>query len=177
MQHACHADPARLRYHGTGVVLRVPRMHHDGQRVARGQLELRGECCLLHVARRIVVVIVKPALANGDGTLCNQGVQCRDVVIPVERRGIVRVNSRSKSDEAGMLSRDPGRIPALLDAGANADYRCGASISRATYYRVAVTGEGLVREVGVAVDEACHTGAPTLRGYLCSIQRSTGPAM
>ncbi len=95
----------------------------------------------------------------------------------MERVGIVWMNTCSECDEARIRLRDPGRVPRLLDGGADADYCRRARIPGASDYLVAVAVEGLVREVGVAVDEAFHACAELVRGYLCSIQRSTGPAM
>ena len=90
---------------------------------------------------------------------------------------VVRMKSGRKCDKARIRLRDPGRVPRLIDRGANADYSRRTGIAGADYYFVAVAVEGFVREMGVAVDEAFHADAGLVRGYLCSIQRSTGPAM
>ena len=120
-------------------------------------------------------MVIEAALSDGHGTHRNEGLKCLDISGRVERSRVVWVNAGGERNEARIRLRDPGRVPRLLDRGAYADdCRC-AAIARASNYLVAVTCEGFVREVGVAVDEAFHEGA--LRGYLCSIQSSTGPAM
>lgn len=78
-------------------------------------------------------------------------------------------------DQTGILLRELFRKSSLLQRSADADERCGASLLCSLDYRVAVAGEGRVREVAVAVDEGFHAAA--VRGYLRSIQMSTGAAM
>lgn len=91
----------------------------------------------------------------------------------------MRMHAGREDDEARIRLRDPGRLSRLLDGGADADDSRRARIAGASDYRVAVAVEGRVREVGVAVEEAFHLGLVMVaaRGYLRSIQSSTGPAM
>ena len=95
----------------------------------------------------------------------------------VEACGIVWMNACRERDEARMRFRNPGRAVRLIDGRADTDDTCRARIAGARDYRVAVAVERLVGEVGVAVEEAFHAVALELRGYLRSIQSSTGPAM
>ncbi len=119
-------------------------------------------------------MVVETALTHRDRPALKKAAQLWYVAVGVERRGVVRMNARGREDEAcvfrGALSCDHGGIDGLADA----DDRGRARIAGAGDYRVAVAGERCVREVGVAVDEACR--APVLRGHLRSIQRRTGAA-
>ena len=120
-------------------------------------------------------MVIQTTLADRDRAECDKRVELRDIAQRIERSSIVRVNASRERNEARIRLRDPGRVPCLLDGGADADKCRGARFPGASDYLVAVACEGFVREVGVAVDEAFH--AVAARGYLCSIQRSTGPAM
>jgi hypothetical protein len=128
----------------------------------------------LSTAGRVVVVIVEAALPHRNGTPLEKAAKLGYVALGVERRGVMRVNARGSENEArvfrGVLSRRRGGFDRLADA----DDRDRARSAGAGDYRVAVAGERCVREVGVAVDEACR--APVLRGHLRSIQRRTGAA-
>ncbi len=92
----------------------------------------------------------------------------------------MRMNAGRKPHEPRILSRDsPGRtsgaegIPGAA-SGADADDGCGSRAPCAIDYLAAVTGERLVGEVRVAVDEPFDI--PSFRGHLRSIQSSTGLA-
>ena len=91
-------------------------------------------------------------------------------------RSVVRVNTSSPGDESRILAGELFRFVRLLDRGADANECGGASLLGALDYRVAVAGEGRVREVTVAVDEGDFHAA-VARGYFRSIQRRTGLAM
>jgi len=179
VQHAAHARRAGLAHHRGRVGIGVARMDDDRAIRFRGERELRREGTTLQLARRVVVVVVEAALADRDRAF---GHELRDrfaVGDGIERRRVVRVYAGRENDEARMRCRDPGRRSRLLDGFADADDSYRARIAGAIDYRAAVAGERRVGEVGVAVEEAVHLGlvAFVARGYLCSIQRSTGPAM
>jgi hypothetical protein len=135
---------------------------------------LRRESGTLRIAWRVVVVVVEAALTNCDRAALKKAAQLWYVALRVEGRGVVRVNPGRGENETRVsrcaLSRDRGGLDRLADA----NDRGRARIAGAGDYRVAVAGERCVREVGVAVDEACR--APVLRGHLRSIQRRTGAA-
>jgi hypothetical protein len=159
---------------GSGVVLRVTSVNHYRSLGFVCEHNLRREGGALRIARRVVVVVVEAALPHRDGTALQKAAQSRYVALGVEGRGVVGMNARCRENEAcifrGVLSGERCRIDGLADA----DDRDRARIAGAGDYRVAVAGERCVREVGVAVDEACR--APVLRGHLRSIQRRTGAA-
>ena len=174
MQHSDDSNAACLRDRGSRIVFRVPRMDDYGTLRFLSQRDLRRESGTLRSAGRVVVVVVETAFTDRDSALLNEGAELWDVALGVERRGVVGMDASSRENEArilrGVLSRHRGGIDGLADA----DDGCRARIAGAGDYRVAVAGERCVREVGVAVDEACR--APVLRGHLRSIQRRTGAA-
>lgn len=179
MQHTAHAGGTGLTHHGGRIVLGLARVHDDGERVLLGERELRRERAPLQLARRMVVVVIEPALSDGDRAAAQALGERRRIARGVEAGRVVRVHASGEDDEARMRLRDPGRLSRLLDGGADADDSRRARIAGASDHRVAVAVEGRVREVGVAVEEAFHVGLVVVaaRGYLRSIQSSTGPAM
>ena len=63
------------------------------------------------------------------------------------------MNPCSRENESGIVRRDLGGDSRRRERLPDADDRERARIAGARDYRVAVAGEGRVREVGVAVDE------------------------
>ncbi len=119
-------------------------------------------------------MVIEAALTDSDRAAPKKAAQLWYVALRVEGCRVVGMNARRRKNETGVfryaLSRDRGGLDRLADA----DDHGRARIASAGDYRVAVAGERCVREVGVAVDEACR--APVLRGHLRSIQRRTGAA-
>jgi hypothetical protein len=72
-----------------------------------GEANLCGKHLALHVAWRVVVVIVESTLADGHGTGIEMRTNARQVTTEVELRGIVRVHPRRMPDEAGVSLGDP----------------------------------------------------------------------
>jgi len=64
------------------------------------------------------------------------------------------MDTRGREHEPRILRRALSRESRYVERLSNANYRRRARIPGAGDYRVAVAGEGRVREVGVAVDEA-----------------------
>ena len=174
MQDSDNSRAVCLADHGSRIVLGVSGVDDYWPFHLVSERNLRREGGTLSITRRVVVVVVEAALANGDRPALEKSTKLRYVALRVERAGIVWVNSRGRENEArvfrGALGGDRGGIDRLTDA----DDRGRTRIAGAGDYRVAVAGERCVREVGVAVDEACR--APVLRGHLRSIQRRTGAA-
>jgi hypothetical protein len=135
------------------VVLRIAGVDYNRTVRFSSEGNLRGEGGTLRVARRVVVVVVEPTLAQRHRAALEKRAQLWYVTPGVEGGGIVRVDASRREYEAGVfrgaLSRDRGGIDGLADA----DDRGRARIAGAGDYRVAVAGERCVREVGVAVDE------------------------
>ena len=171
---ADNSRAACVSYCGSRIVLSITAVHNYRTLNFLGERNLRGESGALRIARRVVVMVVETALTHRDRPALKKAAQLWYVAVGVERRGVVRMNARGREDEAcvfrGALSCNRGGIDGLADA----DDCDRARIAGAGDYRVAVAGERCVREVGVAVDEACR--APVLRGHLRSIQRRTGAA-
>jgi hypothetical protein len=136
-----------------GIVFGISGVDHDRLVHLSSERDLSGERGALGLARRVVVVIVESALANRHGRLSKQLAQLRNVARRVERGCVVGMDSSGRKDESGVvrgaLGGDRGRRERLADA----DDRQRARNAGARDYRVAVAGEGRVREVGVAVDE------------------------
>jgi hypothetical protein len=174
VQDSDNSSAARLANRGSRILLRVACV--DDNRALRlvSERNLRRERGALRIARRGVVVVVETALTHSDRASLEKATELWNVTLRVEGCGVVGVNARGRENEArvflSVLSRQFGGVHGLADA----DDRGRARIAGAGDYRVAVTGERCVREVGVAVDEACR--APVLRGHLRSIQRRTGAA-
>ena len=119
-------------------------------------------------------MVVEAALSNGDRTRPQQLTKSWDVTALVKAGRVVRMDSGRCKDKTGILAREVGRERRYVERLSNADDGRRARLAGAGDYRVAVAGEGRVREVGVAVDEDLR--APNWRGHLRSIQRSTGAA-
>ena len=174
MQDAEDAGSTGVANHRAGIVFRVSGV--DDYRLLHliGERNLRRECGALCLARRIVVVIVESALAHRHGRVREELAQLRHVARRVKRGCVVGMYSGSRKDESGIVRRALGGHRRYRERLPDADDRQRARLAGARDYRVAVAGEGRVREVGVAVDEDWRT--PVLRGHLRSIQRSTGAA-
>jgi hypothetical protein len=170
---ADHTGGLGLAKQRPGVVFRLSRVNDDWPVGFGGESYLGGKRQALGCARRIVVVIVEPALADGDRGV-KKRTKPRDVALLVERGRVVWVDSGGGEDEARMSSSDVSSELRYRERLTNADDGRRARFAGAGDYRVAVAGEGRVREVGVAVDEDGRT--LVLRGHLRSIQRSTGAA-
>ena len=167
----------RFPYHRGRIVVGVSRVHDDWPMISLRQFKLRRKGASLLLSGRIVVVVIQAAFSDRNCTGVEQAFQRGQIIAWIESGGVVGMDSRGKRDKARMRFRDPGRGLRLLDGCTDADYPFDARIASATDYDLAVAVEGLVRKVGVAVEESFHTGTAFLRGYLCSIQSNTGPAM
>ena len=177
MQHSGHTSRASIAYHRGRIGVGIARVDDDWPGIPPREIELTRECEALLIAWRVVVVVVQPTFTDGDRTSVEEPFERRNIDLRVERRGIVWMDASGERDEARMRFRNPGRAVRLIDGRADADDTCRARIAGARDYRVAVAVERFVGEVGVAVEEPFHAAALVLRGYLCSIQRRTGPAM
>ena len=135
------------------IVFGISGVDHDRLVDLSSECDLSGEHSALGFARRVVVVIVESALANRDGRLSKQLAQLRNVARRVERGCVVGMDSSGRKDEPGILRRALGSHCRRRERFPDADDRQRARNAGARDYRVAVAGEGRVREVGVAVDE------------------------
>jgi hypothetical protein len=119
-------------------------------------------------------MIVEPTLAHGDRGVTEETPEGDEVASSVKRRGVVGMDAGCGEDKPGILHSAISGCGGRGQRFTNADNCGSARFAGAGYYRVAVTGERRVREVGVAVDE--DRRASVLRGHLRSIQRRTGAA-
>ncbi len=180
MQHAGHSSGSCFAHHGPGVVLGVPGVDYDGAPELPGKRELFGESAALLEPWRVVVVIIEPALSNGDCAGGEQLSQYGNITGGIEARSVMRVDAGRVWNEPGMARRKRsggaggGENISFSAARSDADYRKGPGEAGPFDYLVAVAGERRVGEVRVAVDEVWN--AVVLRGHLRSIQRSTGLA-
>ena len=174
VQDSDDSGDGRLANCSSGIVLCIARVHDYRALRLVSERNLGRKRGTLRIARRVVVVVVETAFTHSDRASREKATELWDVALRVKRCCVVGVNARGRENEArvllGVLSRHRGGTHGFADA----DDRGRARIASAGDYRVAVAGERCVREVGVAVDEACR--APVLRGHLRSIQRRTGAA-
>ena len=174
MQDTHYSRRASLANHCARVLLCVARMDDEGLRGFRSKPELGPKRSHLRAARGVVVVVVEPALTDGDGSVLQESAKQRDIATGIKGNGVVRVHARRREGETWIVVRDRRSGGCRFEGLANADDRQRARIPGAGNYLVAVAGERRVREVGVAVDEDWR--APVCRGHLRSIQSSTGAA-
>lgn len=153
VQHSADARRRGFADERERVALGVAGVNDNGKPRLGGQLELRRECGALRFAGGVVVVVVEPALADGDGAGASVFAEQRDVPLGGEIRRVVRVYAGGVKYEArvppGQHAGGSGRIQRLT----NADDRLRARGAGALDYLVAVAVERRVREVGVTVDE------------------------
>ena len=148
-------------------------MNDDRETHLGSKSYLSGKRRALRLARRVVVVVVEPALADRDRS-AKKLTEPGDVALLVESGRIVGMDARRGENERRVLGSECGRDRRYFKRLADADDSHRALAAGAGDYRVAVAVERRVREVGVAVDEVWR--APVWRGHLRSIQRSTGAA-
>ncbi len=136
-----------------GIVFGISGVNHDRLVHLSSKRDLSRERGALGFARRVVVVIVESAFANRDGGVSEQFAQLRNVACRVKRGCVVGMDSGGRKDEPGIFRRALGSHCRGCERLPDADDRQRARVAGARDYRVAVAGEGRVREVGVAVDE------------------------
>ena len=153
VQDAEDAGRTGVANHRAGIVFRVSGVDDYGLVHLIGERNLRRECGALRLARRIIVVIVESALAHCHGRVREELAQLRHVARGVKRGCVVGMYSGSGKDEPGIVRRALGGDRRRRERLPDADDRQRARLAGARDYRVAVAGEGRVREVGVAVDE------------------------
>jgi hypothetical protein len=153
MEHSGDSSGSRLTNHRTSILFRLPRVHYDRLSQLAGQSDLRRECGPLSLAGRIVIVIIESALAYSDSRIRDERAELRDVPRCIERGRVMRVDSGGGENEIRILPRALRRHRRRGERFADANDRHRARVAGAGDYRVAVTGERRVREVGVTVDE------------------------
>lgn len=174
MQNTSHARGPGLVNERSCIIFGVAGVNDERPLQLTGESYLGGKRRALRVSRRIVVMIVEPALPYGDCAAFKELAKPRNVALLIESGRILRMDASGREHKTGILGRVFGSECRGVQRLPNTDDSRRARIAGAGYYRVAVTGERRVREVGVAVDE--DRRASVLRGHLRSIQRSTGAA-
>jgi hypothetical protein len=135
------------------IIFRVSRVDDDRLAHFAGKGNLRRECRALGFAWRIVVVIIESALADRDCGTSDQVPQFWHIARGFKRGRVVGMDSGCRKHEAGIVRRRLGGHRRRCERFPDADDGPRARDAGARDYRVAVAGERLVREVGVAVDE------------------------
>ena len=174
MEHAVHSSRGGVVDHRGGVVFGITRVNHERETQSLSKPDLRPESGSLGVARRVVIVIVEPALADGDCARAGKLLEPRDVATGVKTGRVVGMNARGEENESGVGLRDSRSCGGRTERLADADDPARARFAGASDYRVAVAVEGRVREVGVAVDEDCLPSGR--RGHFRSIHSRMGAA-
>jgi len=136
------------------VVLGVPRVNDDRLLQLGRQRDLSAECRALRFSRRIVVVVVEAALTDRDGAASQELTKPGNVALLIESGRVMGMDTRGREHKTRILRRAFSRKSRHLGRLSDANDGRHARIAGAGDYRVAVAGEGRVREVGVAVDEA-----------------------
>jgi hypothetical protein len=98
-------------------------------------------------------VIVEAALTDRDCAAFEEFAKPGNVALRIESGRVMRMNAGGREHKARMLGRTCGRESRYLERLSDANDGRRARVAGAGDYRVAVAGEGRVREVGVAVDE------------------------
>jgi hypothetical protein len=174
VQDADDASSSRLPDKRSGIVLCVPRVDDDWPFHLGSESYLSGKRPALRFARGVVVMVVEAALSDRHRRTADKLAELWDIPPFVETGRIVGMDSRRSENETGIGGCVLSGERRCVERLAYTDDGCRARIAGAGDYRVAVAGEGRVREVGVAVDEDLR--APAWRGHFRSIQRSTGAA-
>jgi hypothetical protein len=153
MKDADNAGAPRVPHDRAGIVFGIPSVHHHGPIHLFSERDLSRERGALGFTWGIVVVVVESAFADRHGSIPEQRAQLREVALGVKRRCVVGMNAGGRKDEPGIVRGALGGNRRRRERLPDADDRQRARIAGARDYRVAVAGEGRVREVGVAVDE------------------------
>ena len=134
----------------------------------RSEVDLRRKGSELALARRVVVVVIEAALADGHRAGVDGGPDRRDIAPDVECGSIVWMHAGGRKDEPLVVPRQLGRPRRRGNRFPDADNGPGASVARAVDDRVAIRVERRVGEVGVAVDEGQRTPAGSwARAWRC----------
>ena len=181
MQNSDHTARAGFSDHCPRILLGITRVNDHRFALLARQGKLFGECAPLLETRRVVVVIVEPALPYCYSSFVNQRAKLVDITRCIKTDCVVRVNSSRVKDESEVTGGDgcgcasgAEDIPGAA-ARADADYCLGSIVTCSCDYRAAVAVERRVGEVRVAVDVPREI--PIFLGHCLSIQRSVGPAM
>jgi hypothetical protein len=156
MQHAAHAGAARLGHHGLGICLGLASVNDDRFGQITGERELRGEATSLLVSGRVVIVVIEPALADGDGALRDESGDLLGIAERIEATRVVRMNACRKKHDTRILDGNLPCAPGGSKRFANADDRSRTCFARTVESGLAIDVEGGIRQVGVAVDKREH---------------------
>lgn len=183
MQNSAHSRLPCLCNHRGRVIFGVASMNYHRQIALACKRQLCRERTALLEPWRVIVMVVKTALANSNGAPVSMSMYRLDIISLIESRRVVRMHSRGEPYEPGILERDTlGRASGAEDIPgaaprADADDCFGTTCFGALNYVEAVAVERRVCEVRVAVDEPEPFETPIFLGHFLSIHRSVGPAM
>ena len=147
------ANCLRLTDQRPRVLFRVSRVNDHRFFQFSRQRDLGSKCRALRASRRIVVVIVEAALSDRDRATLEKFTKPGNVTALVERYRVVGMDPGCGEHKIRIVGRALSRESRYLERLSDANDGRRARVAGARDYRVAVAGEGRVREVGVAVDE------------------------
>lgn len=108
MQDSVNAYASSFGDHRPRVVFRVPRVHDDGAAQLRGERELLRECEPLLEPRRVVIVVVEPALSDCSGSIEDELTQRWNVARSLKSGRIVWVDAGRMPEIARITRGDRG---------------------------------------------------------------------
>jgi hypothetical protein len=156
VQYATHARTARLDDHRPRVIFGVTGVHDHGTIELVSERELRRERAALQVTRRVIVVVVETAFADGNRTVADEALDRLDVAQGIEVGAVVRVDAGGEKNEAGMSIGDVRGAFRGGNRFTNRNDGQSAGDSSAFDGLVAIRVEGGIGEMRVAVDEGRH---------------------
>ncbi len=152
------SDPSGTGFadHRTRIVFGVSRVNDDRTIELLRERELRCERTTLLLARRVIVVRVQAALADGDGPPRYEFSNVVRIPTSVERGRVMRMNAGGKKDESRVARRDTGGAVRGVDRLADADDGTRTGLAGALNRGVSIVVERRIGEMRVAVDEGGH---------------------
>src|SRR5215217_296316 len=100
MKDADDTTLSRFRNHRARIGLGIASVDYDGPSSLSRKSELLRECAPLFEARRVVVMVIEPALADGNSAGSDKVAKSRYISRGVEPDSIVRMNAGCVRDEA-----------------------------------------------------------------------------
>ena len=131
-----------------------PGVDDDGLAELGSQRKLGLEEAQLRVVRRVVAEVVEPGLADSDRAVVAEQLTEFVEALRVGGPRVVGMDAGCREHKARIVGRALSRESRYLERLSDANDGRRARSAGTGDYRVAVAGEGRVREVGVAVDEA-----------------------
>ena len=150
--------PISLRQDRGDIVVGVARMDDERQVELAGERDMPTKDSLGDIARRVVIVIIEPRLADPDAFgMSGESAHGGEILGPLPRR-LMRMRADGEEDVVVPL-RDGDHACGLRHFGADGDHALDAGPPRALDDPIKVVGEVGKIEVAMAVDESLSFGA------------------